>query len=259
MNIIHHNKPAIMAAGVSAMLAGGLAACGAAASSSPSGAAGSGSAGATAGIPAASSDPLAGLSANAIATQAVANTQDAASVRITGSDTDPSKPLTFSVTLVRGKGCAGTLSDGANGRVAFVMIGDTVWAKPTDNFWKNNYSGLDPATLAYLSGKYVKDSAGSGLSSVSTLCYQFAAIGSLGLLQNVVKGITATVNGQPSLQLKDAGDAGYGYVSDTAKPLLVRLVDPSSHGTLNFTDYGADTTIAAPPASQTLDGKDYGL
>jgi hypothetical protein len=253
-----------MAAGVTTMLAGGLAACGPAASSSSSGASalGSGPAGATAStvIATASSDPLAGLSANDIAAQAWANTQDATSVHITGSGRDSSGPLTFSITLVKGKGCAGTVSDGTNNTVAVVMIGNTVWVKPSDNAWKKSPIGTDPAALAALSGKYIKVSAGSELGSGSALCHMLAAMGNSGALQSVVKGSPATVNGQPCLQLKDPGGAGYEYVSDTARPVLVRLVVPSSDGgTFDFSDYGAVTTITAPPASQTLDGKKYGL
>jgi hypothetical protein len=49
-------------------------------------------------------------------------------------------------------------------------------------------------------------------------------------------------------------------VSDTAKPVIVRIIDPSADGgTFDFSDYGAVTTVTAPPASQTLDGKKYGF
>jgi hypothetical protein len=262
VNIIRHNAPAIMTVTLTTVLAGGLAACGTPASSSSSRAIppGSGPTGASTGIPASSGDPLAGLSAEAIATQALANTKAAVSVRISGSGTDSGKPLTFSITLVKGKGCTGTMSEGAAGSLTLVEIGTTLWIKPTDAFWKGN-TPVDPATLRILSGKYIHVKAGSGLGAVSSLCNLGAMFSNAAnQLKGMVKGTPATVNGQPSLQLKDTGDAVSLFVSDTATPVFVRVVDPSSGGgTIDFTDYGAVTTITAPPASQILEGGKYGF
>jgi hypothetical protein len=249
VSCIRRTRPAIMAAALAAALAGGLAACTAATSTGPAGSR----------SPAAGGDPLAGLSADDIATQAWANTKAAASVHVTGSGTDSGKPLTFSLTLVKGQGCTGTMSEGTAGSFQIVMVGKTVWIKPDRAFWKSN-GGNDPATLSIVSGKYVKDTAGTGLGAMSTLCDLDNWIGAIDQATGMVKGMTATVNGQRALQLKDTGDTASAFVSDTAKPVLVRLADPSpGGGTFNFTGYGAVTAITAPPASQTLDGRKYGL
>jgi hypothetical protein len=201
------------------------------------------------------------MSADDIATQAWADTKGAASVHVKGSATDSGKPLTFSLTLVKGKGCTGTMSEGTSGSFTIVMVGKTVWIKPDKAFWKAN-GGSDPATLSIVSGKYVKDTAGTGLGAMSTLCNLGNWIGSNGSdhAAGMVRGTTATVNGQRSVQLKDSGDTASAFVSDTAKPIIVRIADPSAGGgTFDFSGYGAATTIAAPPASQTLDGKKYGF
>jgi hypothetical protein len=273
VNIIRHNGPAVAAAALATALAGGLAACGPTASSSTAGAAspgaassgpaGAGSPGAAssgAGSPtAASSDPLAGMSADAIATKAWAGTKAAASVHVDGSTMDSGKQIKFSLTLVKGKGCAGTMSEGASGSFRIVMVGKDVWIKPDDAFWKAS-GGSDPAVLSIVSGKYIKDSAGTGLGAMSSLCNLSNWIGSAGQAAGMVKGATATVNGQPALQLKDTGDTASAWVADTASPVLLRLADPSSGGgSFDFTGYGATTTITAPRDSQTVDGKKYGF
>jgi hypothetical protein len=140
-----------------------------------------------------------------------------------------------------------------------VMIGKTVWIKPDDAFWKTN-GGNDQAVLAILSGKYIKDAAGSGLGAMSSLCDMSNWDAHSGQPTGMVKGGKATVDGQPALQIKDSGDSASAFVSDTAKPLVVRVVDPSSTGgTFDFSDYGTVTTLTAPSASQTLDGAKYGF
>lgn len=260
MNIIGHRAPAIRAAALATALAGGLAACSSPGSSASSPGSGSAAVGTSTGS-AASGDPLAGMSADDIATQAWANTKAAVSVHVKGSGTDSGKPLTFALTLVKGKGCTGTMSEGADGSFQIVMIGKTVWIKPDQAFWKAN-GGSDPATLSIVSGKYIKDAAGTGLGAMSTLCNLSNWIGGNGGDQatGMVKGTTVTVNGQPSLQLKDSGDSASAFVSVSARPLVLRIVDPSANGgTFDFTDYGTVTTVTAPPASQTLDGKKYGF
>jgi len=267
VHTIRHIGSAACAAALTTVLAGALAACGSASpsssSASPSNAgspsAGSSGAGSAGVSPTASSDPLAGLSADDIATQAWADTKAAVSVHVAGSGTDSGKPLKFSLTLVKGKGCTGTMTEGTGGSVTIVMIAKTVWIKPDDMFWKAN-GGNDPATLAILSGKYIKDAAGTGLGAMSSLCNLSNWAGSSAQPTDMVKGGKETVDGQLTLRIKDSGDSAAAFVSDTPKPVVVRVVDPSSNGgTFDFTDYGAATTLTAPSASQTLDGAKYGL
>ncbi|MCW2936934.1 MAG: hypothetical protein JWM19_7896 [Actinomycetia bacterium] len=250
---------------VIATLAAGAAACSSASSSSSAGDSGTAPGGSpsASGGTSAGGDPLAALSADAIGNKAVADTLAAASVHVTGSGSESGTPLKFSLAMTHSGNCDGSFSEGAKGGFQMILIGKTVWMKPNDTFWKAN-GGSDPAALSILSGKWIKDSTSSdGLGSMSTLYSLNGLFGSLkSQTTGLVKGTTGIVDGQQTLQLKDGAGAGAGslYVSDTATPLMVRISDPGSGGgTFDLTDYGASAAITAPPASQTLNGKQYGL
>jgi hypothetical protein len=142
-----------------------------------------------------------------------------------------------------------------------ILIGKTVWIKPDDTFWKSQ-GGSSSAVLKVLSGKWIQTSTTSnGLGSLATLCSLNGLFGGMKSgATGLVKGSTATVDGVQTLELKDSSGPGILYVSDTASPVMVRLSDPSSGGgTFDLTGYGAPVTISAPPASETLNGKNYGL
>jgi len=72
-------------------------------------------------------------------------------------------------------------------------------------------------------------------------------------------GPRTTIAGQPVQELEKPNERGAGYVSVSARPELVRLWDPSSNGgTLNFSSFNQPVRIVAPPASETVDGAQYG-
>jgi hypothetical protein len=146
-----------------------------------------------------------------------------------------------------------------------ILIGQTVWVKPDDTFWKVN-GGNDQAVLTLLSGKWIKDSTTSssgsnGLGSLSSLCSLSGMFGGMkGQATGLVKGPVGIVDGQRALLLKASSGSGQLYVSDTAAPVMVRLTDPGANGgSFDLTGYGTPVTITPPPASQTLDGKKLGI
>lgn len=251
---------AAAAAGIAGCSSSSSSASGSSSTSGGSSTSVSGSASSSA-SPAAAGDPLAALSADAIGNKAVADTLAATSVRVTGKGTDSGAPLTFTLTIANKSDCEGSFSEGAKGAFQMILIGKTVWIKPNDTFWKVN-GGNDPAVLSILSGKWIKDTtSSSGLGTLSTLCSLSGLFSGLkSQAAGLVKGTTSTVDGQQVLQLKNSGAPGSLYVSDTAMPVMVRLADPESGGgTFDLTGYGAPASITPPPASQTLDGKQYGF
>jgi hypothetical protein len=208
-----------------------------------------------------SADPLDGLSGGEIAKKAVANLKQASSVHFTGRMKDSGSTLTMDVTLVSGKGCAGTMTEG-KGSFKLKFIGTTVWLNADRAFWTAN-GGNDPTVSAKVSNKWIKTSKSSEIgSTMSDLCnLNKLLFQDTGDLSGMRKGGTSTVNGQPALQLKDTGDSATMEVSETADPRLLSMTDPGSSdgGTFTFTDYNAPVSLTPPPASETIDGKLLGL
>jgi hypothetical protein len=77
---------------------------------------------------------------------------------------------------------------------------------------------------------------------------------------SVVKGKVTTVNGQQALPLTDTSKGGTLYVTDTATPQVLQIVNTKAgnSGKITF-NVGAPVTVTAPPASQTIDGSPYGF
>jgi hypothetical protein len=227
---------AVLAAGCGS---GSPASSGAAASTGPSG------------------NPLAAMTAQQILTKAIADFKGASSVHLGGLEKDSGQ--TFAMDLTIGtNGCTGTIGMGAQGSLRLLRIGRTVWIKPDKEYWKSALSAA-PQDLPAVQGKYVRLSPkGPVTSSLGSFCYlsQLASQFSGGA-DRVVKGQTATVLGQPALQLKDTQATGSAYVTLSATPELLQTGDTGGH--IDFTDYNAPLTLTPPPARQTVAGSKYGL
>jgi len=108
-----------------------------------------------------------------------------------------------------------------------------------------------------VSGKYVQTGSGSSVAQLGNLCDTSELVGAMGTsYKGMTKGPPTTISGQRALKIRSSDDAVF-YVSVAAAPLLLR-VDGGSAGYLNFS-YGATPKITPPPASQTVDGAQYGL
>ena len=204
--------------------------------------------------------PTAPKNASAIVAAAVANTQAASTVHMTGTGSDGGKGVMFDLTLVRGQGCEGTLSMSKADTFRLVYLGQTVWMKPSDAFYAS--LGNDKAALSLLQGKYIKLKATNSLiGNISTLCTMSGLLGGVSPASGSGDVATsATFNGQPAIKITQPHHPGYAIVSDAAKPLLLQVSVPgAAGGTITFSDYNAHATITPPPASQTIDGSQLGL
>lgn len=203
-------------------------------------------------------DPLSGLSADQIASQAIGNLKTASTVHVTGNVTSSGQTYDLNLALVRARGCAGTMSQVGTGSFKLVVIGTEVWIKPDQQFWKK-VGGANASTLKVLSGKYLNVKATSEFGSLRAFCSPSELAGNFGgNPTGLVKGSTSTISGQSALQIKKNGSPGSIYVSETAKPLLLRL-SGGSQGTLDFSDYNSSVALVPPPASETLNGAKYGF
>src|SRR5579863_7683592 len=72
-------------------------------------------------------DPLASLSANKIATEAITNLKAASSLTIGGSLVDSGQPYTVSLGIKPGKGCDGSVGMGSRGSFKLIVIGKTAY------------------------------------------------------------------------------------------------------------------------------------
>lgn len=212
------------------------------------------------------SDPLAGWSTQRIEMQSQADTLAARYVRVTGTGSDSGQKVAFDLTLVAGVGCRGTVTEPGLGSFALISKGKTVWIKPDAEFYRTQVGQSKDAKLAeqLLAGKYLEDQGGTGLGSLVSMCSMSGLLGGAGAQSSandpVTRAGTATIDGQRALKLIDATAHSYGYVSDTAKPEVLQLVDSSSGGgSLNFTYYTTAPAITAPPASEVVDGSQYGF
>jgi hypothetical protein len=176
--------------------------------------------------PSASADPLAALTADQIATRAVADTEKATSVRITGTTADSGQTLGFDLLIVRGHGCEGTIEESKSGSFRLIEKGTNVWILPDAKFYRT-VGGASPAVLAILNGKYLKEkTSGSGLGSLAALC----------ALSSLLSGFSLPA----------------GLARSAARC-------PGSGGIALDFGYGDSAAITQPPASQVLDGSKYGF
>jgi hypothetical protein len=251
------SRPAVAVAVLSAAILGTTAACGTSASSTSA----TSNTTATAAAAKPSGNPLAGLTADQIASKATADLKAVSSVHMTGSVTDSGQA--YVMNLVMGtKGCHGTLSVKGEGSFRLLQIGKKLWIKPDNQFWKYAAgSSAAPAVMQIVGGKYIRPSAkDTSLNSLGALCSpsQFASSFE-GQMSGMVKGKTTTISGQPALQIKDTGDPYSAYVTISARPEFLRFDGGSSRNRLNFTGYNAPLRLTPPPASETLDGAKYGF
>ena len=203
-------------------------------------------------------DPLASETSVWVLQHASMNTEAAFVVHLTGSGEDSGHTLTFDLLIAGSDGCTGTVKETGTGSFQLTFDGSTVWAKPDDEFWRAATGVTDPAQLAEVEGKYLTASAGgSGLGAIASLCQLNAALKAFTSMPadspGVDKGPVTRISGQRVLKVNDTKDSEYAYVTDTAQPRLLQVVDTSSGGgELSFGYPGTPVAITPPPASEVV-------
>jgi hypothetical protein len=203
-----------------------------------------------------SGNALSGLTADQIAGKAVADFSSAPAVTMSGAFTSSGQAFAISLTLTRAQGCSGAVSAGNTGSVQLIKVGGTLWIKPDSRFWTTE--GLTNASvLKALSGKYVETGSGSSMSQLGTLCDVSQLVQALGASDHgMSEGATTTISGQQAVRITGT-DGTVLYVTDAAAPRVLR-VNGGPDGYLNFS-YGSAPALAPPPASETVNGAQYGF
>jgi hypothetical protein len=205
-------------------------------------------------------DPLAGDTSVWVLQHASTGTEAAFAVHLTGSGEDSGHTMTFDLSIAGSDGCTGKVAESGTGSFQLIFDGSTVWVKPDDEFWRVASGVTDPAQLAAVEGKYLTAAAGgSGLGAIASLCQLSAALKNFTSMPadtpGVAKGPVTRISGQRVLKVNDAKDSTYAYVTDTAQPRLLQVVESGSGGgELSFSYPGTPVAITPPPASEIVSG-----
>jgi hypothetical protein len=180
----------------------------------------------------------------------------ASSAHISGNITSSGTPITVDLTTARGKGGKGSMS--TNGlKFDLVRIGDTVYVRGTDAFYKH-FAGAAVAQL--LHNKWLKGSATRGrlksLAELTNLRSLFARINADP--GKIVNDGTVTYKGQQVVALRSLGDGSKLYVVATGKPYPVAIVGnkEGQSGAVAFDDWNKSVSLSAP--SDALDISQFG-
>jgi hypothetical protein len=213
--------------------------------------------------PSTTPDPLKGLTSLQIARQALADTEAAPNVHLAGTLQVSGQSITMDLTVANPSGCAGTVTVAGEGSIKLIEKGTALWIMPDKAFWASSMGATKAAeVVVLLDGRYLSVSTSSDVRQIAAFCSLKTLFGSLptsSTASGLGKSVLVTVDGQPAVKVPDTADTGYADVSDTAKPALLEVVGPGANsGSLTFS-YPATTAITPPPASDVIDGSQYGL
>lgn len=169
---------------------------------------------------------------------------DAKAVHVSGSITDAGRPLTLDLTIVRGGGGKGTMSE-AGLQFEIVRVVDTAYIRGSDAFLRR-FAG--PAAAQLLHGKWLKGSATSGslsaLAPLTDIVKLFnGALGSHGKLRN--RGETE-YEGQKVVAIEDTTKGGTLYVASSGTPYPVAIVGGKGRGAIAFDGWNESASVEAP-------------
>ena len=210
--------------------------------------------------PSSTVDPLAGVSASKVIAEATAGAAAAPSLRLTGTMEQQGQHMTIDVAVKRGQGCAGSFGMGSQGTLKLIMIGKTLYLNPDKQFWAANGGAGASAAVALVNGRYLKVPASDkNMAGMADLCDVTKLIETGD--HTYTKGAVTTLDGRRVLAIK-VSDGSTDYVTDTSKPQFVESFAPK--GTKDgsgkaIMSVGAPVTLAAPPASQVIDGTTIGM
>lgn len=194
-------------------------------------------------------------SAQQILADAVAATQNAGSVHVSGSGVSSGEQFSLDVVATNGKGGGGTVGL-KGGSFQMVVSGTTVYLKASSADW-TKLSGSSAAGQA-LGGKWLSTTTDNpdygqlaSFVDLNTLVTQMAKPSG-----TVVKQPLTTVDGIKVIPLHDTGDQGGTLdVAATGSPLIVELSagGGGDQGSVKFDQYGKAQVPPTPSGAVSLD------
>lgn len=169
----------------------------------------------------------------------------ASSVHVTGSISSNRVPLTLDLTLVSGKGGAGSLSEGGL-TFRVITVGQNVYIQGTSAFWAH-FAG--PAVARKLDGQWLRAPASGQFAPIAALTNQQLLFGKVLLSHGRLKKVgTTTVNGKTVVGVQDSTAGGTLYVAAAGKPYPVEVVKRGSGGGRIVFDRINQPVALNPPA-----------
>jgi hypothetical protein len=206
-------------------------------------------------------DPLSHMSAAQIDTMAIADVNSGSAFTVVGSGID-GKGQTMTLHLgFADKDCTGTVNYGPMGTMTMILIGSTIWLEPNATFWRTQ-SGSQGAELAKtMAGKWIEAPTSNANASPSVaICNPQQLTNDIPDPAAVAKGGLTTINGQRVLALTDKAEDTTIYVTDTLTPRVVKVVSTLKTDDGQFAvTYGKPASVSAPPASQIVNGAQFGF
>jgi hypothetical protein len=205
---------------------------------------------ATAGCGGSKSNGEAGKAADQVVLDARQAAIDAKAVHVSGSITDAGRPLTLDLTIVRGGGGKGTMTESGL-EFEIVRVVDTAYIRGSDAFLRA-FAGSAAAQL--LHGKWLKGSATSGnlraLAPLTDIVKLFnSALGSHGKLRNAGE---TEYKGQKVVAIEDRTKGGTLYVAATGTPYPVAIVGGKGRGAIAFDRWNETASIETPKGAIDL-------
>ncbi|MEU6931567.1 hypothetical protein AB0A05_20680 [Streptomyces sp. NPDC046374] len=215
-----------------------------------------------------SPDPFQGLTADQIGDRAVAATQSATSLRMTGRVVSGGEPLDVDFSVNDQKQCAGVMRVG--GGAAELRQSDGItYMKGDERFWRASMTSQgmpEPqiaATIELLKGRWLKITPGqAGSSDLSGVCDLKALLADLGKDKAERRGLTrgpdGVVSGTPVATLvkhEPGGETTTVSVSERGKPYILKMVKAGGKepGAIVLSAYDKPVKVVIPPADETVD------
>lgn len=191
------------------------------------------------------SNGVASKSADAIVTAALAATNSAKSVHVSGTVPENGQQLTLDLHIAGSRGGSGWLAE-KGVRADIIRIGSKAYMKGSTAFWRS-FGGTAAAQL--LAGRWIVGPANTGnFASLTPLTDLHKFVG--GMLSShgkLTKGATTTIAGQSVIAVTDTAEGGTLYIATTGQPYPLKLVKTgTSAGKVTFDQWNAVVKLKAP-------------
>ncbi|MEV7978940.1 hypothetical protein [Streptomyces sp. NPDC086519] len=205
------------------------------------------------GDPDAGTNGVGKLAPDVIQSKTRAAAASVATVRMAGTVVTSGRTYQLDMRLNKDGGTGSVTSKGSTFQL--LRVGDTLYLQADAGFW-NHADGSDTTAATKLDGKYVKvprsDPAYKKFSGFTDKDVLLS-----GLL--TLHGSLSTAghheqSGTPTIRITgDGGSGGTLDVSLQGKPYPLRLQRAGGAGTLTFSDWGKDFSVAEPEKGETVD------